>query len=102
MMNYQLLGKTGLRVADFCLGTMTFGDDWGWGAAKDEARKIYDYYREQGGNFIDTANLYTDGTSEKFLGEFISGHRSGSSWPPNTPMPPQAKILTQRAIIESQ
>lgn len=76
MMNYQLLGKTGLRVADFCLGTMTFGDDWGWGAAKDEARKIYDYYREQGGNFIDTANLYTDGTSEKFLGEFISDHRS--------------------------
>src|SRR6202035_4916498 len=76
MMNYQLLGKTGLRVADFCLGTMTFGDDWGWGAAKDEARKIYDYYREQGGNFVDTANLYTDGTSEKFLGEFISGHRS--------------------------
>lgn len=75
-MNYQLLGKTGLRVADFCLGTMTFGDDWGWGAAKDEARKIYDYYREQGGNFIDTANLYTDGTSEKFLGEFISDHRS--------------------------
>jgi aryl-alcohol dehydrogenase-like predicted oxidoreductase len=75
-MNYQLLGKTGLRVADFCLGTMTFGEDWGWGAAKDEARKIYDYYREQGGNFIDTANIYTEGTSEKLLGEFIAGHRS--------------------------
>jgi aryl-alcohol dehydrogenase-like predicted oxidoreductase len=39
----------------FCLGTMTFGEDWGWGAAKDEARKIYDAYREAGGNFIDTA-----------------------------------------------
>lgn len=76
MINYQLLGKTGLRVADYCLGTMTFGDDWGWGAAKDEARKIYDYYREQGGNFIDTANLYTNGTSEKFVGEFIAGHRA--------------------------
>lgn len=75
-MNYQLLGKTGLRVADFCLGTMTFGDDWGWGSTKDEARKIYDYYREQGGNFIDTANIYTNGTSEKFVGEFVSEHRS--------------------------
>jgi aryl-alcohol dehydrogenase-like predicted oxidoreductase len=76
MINYQLLGKTGLRVADLCLGTMTFGDEWGWGATKDEARKIYDYYREQGGNFIDTANIYTNGTSEKFVGEFITGHRS--------------------------
>ena len=75
-MNYQLLGKTGLRVADFCLGTMTFGEDWGWGAAKDEARKIYDFYREQGGNFIDTANIYTNGTSEKLVGEFIGDHRS--------------------------
>ena len=76
MINYQLLGKTGLRVADLCLGTMTFGDEWGWGATKDEARKIYDYYREQGGNFIDTANIYTNGTSETFVGEFITGHRS--------------------------
>jgi aryl-alcohol dehydrogenase-like predicted oxidoreductase len=54
---------------------MTFGDDWGWGSAKDEARKIYDAFREAGGNFIDTANLYTNGTSESFLGEFIEGHR---------------------------
>ena len=76
MINYQLLGKTGLRVADFCLGTMTFGEDWGWGSSKDEARKIYEYYREQGGNFIDTANIYTNGSSETFLGEFLSGHRS--------------------------
>jgi aryl-alcohol dehydrogenase-like predicted oxidoreductase len=76
MINYQLLGRTGLRVANFCLGTMTFGEDWGWGAGKDEARKIYDYYRQQGGNFLDTANIYTNGTSEKFVGEFISGHRS--------------------------
>jgi aryl-alcohol dehydrogenase-like predicted oxidoreductase len=54
---------------------MTFGDDWGWGAAKDEARQIYDAFREAGGNFIDTANLYTNGTSESFLGEFMQGHR---------------------------
>jgi aryl-alcohol dehydrogenase-like predicted oxidoreductase len=54
---------------------MTFGDDWGWGAAKDEARKVYDAFREAGGNFIDTANIYTNGTSESFLGEFMQGHR---------------------------
>jgi aryl-alcohol dehydrogenase-like predicted oxidoreductase len=54
---------------------MTFGEDWGWGSAKDEARKIYEAYREAGGNFIDTANLYTNGSSERFLGEFMKDHR---------------------------
>jgi aryl-alcohol dehydrogenase-like predicted oxidoreductase len=54
---------------------MTFGDAAGWGSAKDEARKVYDAFREAGGNFIDTANFYTNGTSESFLGEFIQGHR---------------------------
>jgi aryl-alcohol dehydrogenase-like predicted oxidoreductase len=57
------------------LGTMTFGEDWGWGSAKDESRKIYDAYREAGGNFVDTANLYTNGTSESLVGEFIRDHR---------------------------
>ena len=74
-MNYQLLGRSGLRVSDLCLGTMTFGEDWGWGSAKDESRKIYDAFREAGGNFIDTANVYTNGTSEQLLGEFMAGHR---------------------------
>jgi aryl-alcohol dehydrogenase-like predicted oxidoreductase len=74
-MRYRLLGNSGLRVSEAALGTMTFGDDWGWGAAKDEARKVYDAFREVGGNFIDTANLYTNGTSESFLGEFMQGHR---------------------------
>jgi aryl-alcohol dehydrogenase-like predicted oxidoreductase len=74
-MKYRLLGNSGLRVAELCLGTMTFGEDWGWGSGKDEARKIYDAYREAGGNFIDTANFYTNGTSESFLGEFMRGHR---------------------------
>jgi len=54
---------------------MTFGDDWGWGTAKDEARKVYDAFREAGGNFIDTANIYTNGTSESFLAGFMEGHR---------------------------
>ena len=51
-MRYRLLGNSGLRVSEAALGTMTLGDDWGWGAAKDEARKVYDAFREAGGNFI--------------------------------------------------
>src|SRR6266480_2479983 len=74
-MKYRLLGKSGLRVSEFCLGTMTFGEDWGWGSSKDDAKKIYDAFREAGGNFIDTANIYTNGSSESFLGEFLKGHR---------------------------
>ena len=74
-MRYRLLGNSGLRVSEAALGTMTFGDDWGWGAAKDEARKVYDAFRDVGGNFIDTANIYTNGTSESFLGEFMQDHR---------------------------
>ena len=74
-MQYKLLGKSGLRVSELCLGTMTFGEDWGWGASKEESQKIYDVFREAGGNFIDTANIYTNGTSEKFVGEFIASER---------------------------
>lgn len=74
-MKYRLLGNSGLRVSEVSLGTMTFGEDWGWGSAKDESRKIYDAYREAGGNFVDTANLYTNGTSESLVGEFIRDHR---------------------------
>ena len=74
-MKYRLLGNSGLRVSEAALGTMTFGDDWGWGTARDEARKVYDAFRDAGGSFIDTANIYTNGTSESFLGEFMKGHR---------------------------
>jgi aryl-alcohol dehydrogenase-like predicted oxidoreductase len=54
---------------------MTFGDEWGWGATKNEARKAYDAFREAGGNFVATATFYTNGTSESFLGEFMKEHR---------------------------
>ncbi len=74
-MRYRLLGNSGLRVSEMSLGAMTFGEDWGWGTGKDEARKIYEAYRVAGGNFIDTANIYTNGTSEEFVGEFIHDHR---------------------------
>ncbi|MBH8565844.1 aldo/keto reductase [Nostoc sp. CENA67] len=74
-MRYKLLGKSGLRVSELCLGTMTFGEDWGWGASVDESRKIFDTFVEAGGNFIDTANGYTDGSSEKIVGELIAQDR---------------------------
>src|ERR1700681_1495155 len=59
IMKYRLLGKSGLRVSEAALGTMTFGDEWGWGSPKAEAQKVYETYREAGGNFIDSANFYT-------------------------------------------
>ena len=74
-MRYKLLGRSGLRVSELCLGTMTFGEEWGWGSSKDESRQILDAFLEAGGNFIDTANVYTNGTSETLLGEFLKGHR---------------------------
>ncbi len=74
-MNYKLLGHTGLRVSELSLGTMTFGEEWGWGASKEESRRIFDAYTKAGGNFIDTANKYTEGTSERFVGEFVGADR---------------------------
>ncbi|MFC5271179.1 aldo/keto reductase [Adhaeribacter terreus] len=74
-MKYRLFGRSGLRVSEIALGSMTFGTDWGWGADKEESRKIFDAYANAGGNFIDTANRYTEGSSERFLGEFINADR---------------------------
>ncbi len=74
-MHYRLLGHTGLRVSEAALGTMTFGTDWGWGADIDETRKIFDAYAEAGGNFVDTADRYTNGTAEKMVGEFVRADR---------------------------
>jgi len=72
---YKLLGKSGLRVSELCLGTMTFGEEWGWGASKDESQQIFNTFVEAGGNFIDTTNGYTDGSSEKIVGELIAFDR---------------------------
>lgn len=74
-MRYKLLGQSGLRVSELSLGTMTFGEDWGWGASREESRKIFDLFAEAGGNFVDTSCNYTEGTSERFVGDFISGNR---------------------------
>ncbi len=74
-MRYKILGKSGLRVSELALGTMTFGEDWGWGASKEESRKIFDAFAQAGGNFVDTAYNYTEGTSEAYVGEFIASDR---------------------------
>jgi aryl-alcohol dehydrogenase-like predicted oxidoreductase len=76
--HFRLLGRSGLKVSPLCLGCMTFGEKFlgmTIGANKDEARKVFDRYVELGGNFFDTANTYTDGDSERFLGEFIKDRR---------------------------
>ncbi|MCO5998499.1 aldo/keto reductase [Actinoallomurus rhizosphaericola] len=72
---YRLLGRSGLRVSPLALGAATFGTEWGWGAEQDEARKLFDLYVERGGNFIDTADTYTNGSSERLLGEFTRANR---------------------------
>jgi aryl-alcohol dehydrogenase-like predicted oxidoreductase len=74
-MRYTLLGRSGLRVSEAALGTMTFGDAWGWGAAEEESRRIFDAYVEAGGNFVDTACNYTDGQSEELVGAFTEAER---------------------------
>ncbi len=74
-MRYKLLGRSGLRVSELALGTMTFGEEWGWGASREESLRMFAAYAEAGGNFIDTANRYTEGTSERFVGEFVRSDR---------------------------
>jgi aryl-alcohol dehydrogenase-like predicted oxidoreductase len=70
-----VLGRSGLRVSEICLGTMTYGTENGWGADKDESRAIFDAFAEAGGNFVDTADVYTAGTSERWTGEFVASER---------------------------
>ena len=69
--SYITLGKSGLRVSPFCLGGMTFGNDMGWGSSVQDSEAIISRYLEDGGNFIDTANAYTFGHSEKIIGDFF-------------------------------
>lgn len=73
-MQYRLLGRSGVKVSELALGAMTFGAE-GMGVEIDESRKVYELFRQSGGNFIDTANVYAGGRSEEFLGEFLKGDR---------------------------
>jgi aryl-alcohol dehydrogenase-like predicted oxidoreductase len=72
-MRYRLLGNSGVRISEVALGTMTFGEDWGWGASPDISERILDLFADAGGNVIDTADVYTNGTSETILGELLKG-----------------------------
>jgi aryl-alcohol dehydrogenase-like predicted oxidoreductase len=74
-MKYRTFGRSGLRVSEAFLGTMTFGEDWGWGASAEDCRKMVTAYAEAGGNVIDTANNYTDGASERIVGELVEPDR---------------------------
>ena len=74
--HYVTIGNSGLRVSPFCLGAMTFGEDWGWGSSVAESETIMGRFLERGGNFIDTANVYTKGHSEKIIGDFIGRDRA--------------------------
>ncbi|MFP2926812.1 aldo/keto reductase [Pyxidicoccus sp. 3LG] len=69
---YHLLGRSGLRVSPLCLGTMTFGTEWGWGSPRETAHRLVARYLEAGGNFLDTADGYTGGTSEQLIGEYFA------------------------------
>ncbi|MEN0019526.1 MAG: aldo/keto reductase [Planctomycetota bacterium] len=79
--HYVTLGRSGLRVSPFCLGAMTFGLDWSdpskdakFGSDVDVSCQVIDRFIERGGNFIDTANIYTKGHSEAIIGDHIGKH----------------------------
>lgn len=74
-MRYKLLGRSGLRVSEAALGTMTFGTEWGWGADETDSRRQFEMYVEAGGNFFDSADIYTGGTSERILGDLVRSER---------------------------
>ncbi len=107
--NYLTLGRSGLRVSPLCLGAMTFGLDWGWGADPDTSKKIIDAYTSRGGNFIDTANIYTKGHAESIIGEHVGRHAHrrdrlviatkflGNMFPPD----PNAGGAHRKAILDS-
>ncbi|WP_454651245.1 aldo/keto reductase [Bradyrhizobium liaoningense] len=69
--HFITLGRSGLRVSPLCLGTMTFGEDFGWGASEEDSNAMLSAYLDRGGNFVDTANIYTGGHSEKIIGEYL-------------------------------
>ncbi len=74
-MNYRFFGRSGLRISELALGTMTFGEAWNWGAPQKESEAILDAFLDRGGNFVDTANVYTNGESEAFLGAAMGARR---------------------------
>jgi len=76
MLKYRLLGRSGLRVSELCLGTMSFGEDWGFGADEKTSHEVLDAYTEAGGNFLDTANKYHNGQTEEILGSWLAARKN--------------------------
>lgn len=104
--HYQILGTSGLRVSPLSLGTMTFGTEWGWGADERDARRMFDTYVDHGGNFIDTANAYTGGTSERYVGAFAKARRDrlviATKWTATmTPDDPNAGGNHKKSLVRS-
>ena len=75
MLRYRLLGPSGLRVSEICLGTMSFGTQWGFGADEAESHRVLSAYADAGGNFLDTANKYHGGETEEIVGRWLAGKR---------------------------
>ena len=85
--DYRLLGRSGLRVSPLALGAMAFGQDWGWGSAADEARRMFDLYVDRGGNFIDTAVNSPTAPPSAFSANFSRTSANGSSYRPSSRWP---------------
>ena len=75
MLRYRMLGQSGLRVSEICLGTMSFGEGWGFGATEADSHNVLDVFAEAGGTFLDTANKYHNGETEEILGTWLPGRR---------------------------
>ncbi|MEM6729960.1 MAG: aldo/keto reductase [Myxococcota bacterium] len=76
MLRYKLLGRSGLRVSEICLGTMSFGEQWGFGADEATSHQVLDVYADAGGNFLDTANKYHGGETEEIVGKWLEARRT--------------------------
>jgi aryl-alcohol dehydrogenase-like predicted oxidoreductase len=104
-MRYRLLGRSGLRVSELALGTMAFGEDWGWGASKGESARVFEAFVQAGGNLLDTADHYTNGTAERYLGEFVGGERDhfviGTKYSLSTGRHPNAGGNHRKNMVES-
>lgn len=105
MIKQRLLGGSGLRVSQYCLGTLGFGENKGWGTPEPEALRIIDAYADAGGDFIDTAPSYGDGQAEKIVGLAIKECRErfvvATKYTASTDRHPLAGGNSRLALIRS-
>src|SRR5919199_1312552 len=91
-MKYQLLGKSGLRVSELCLGAMTFGEEWGWGASKEESRKIFNAYVDTGGNHSKNMKQSLEASLKRLKTDYIDLYWV-HAWDPLTPIEETIRAL---------